>query len=192
MERRTGEKRIDMDRWTRIGLVCAGVALLGTGDARGDVLEAAPGGFTVRTTLTMAAVPSRVYDALLRVGSWWDPQHTYSGDAANLSLDARPGGCFCERLVPEGGVQHATVVLLIPNKTLRLVGGLGPLQEAGVSGSLTFQLAERVGGTDATLNYSVGGSRPGGLETLAPIVDSVLAAQLKRLKSFVEKGTPAP
>jgi hypothetical protein len=72
------------------------------------------------------------------------------------------------------------------------VGALGPLQESGVSGSLSFDLAERVGGTDLTMTYSVGGYRPGGLETLAPIVDTVLATQLRRLKSFVEKGVPMP
>ena len=72
------------------------------------------------------------------------------------------------------------------------MGALGPLQESGVSGSLTFDLAERVGGTDLTMTYSVGGYRPGGFETLAPLVDSVLAVQVKRFKAYVEKGLPAP
>ena len=173
-------------------LAFAGAAALAGGDARGEVLEAAPGGFAVKSTVTIAGTPSDVYGALGRVGSWWDPAHTYSGDAANLSIDLRPGGCFCERLVPQGGVQHSMVVLVIPNKTVRLAGGLGPLQEAGVSGSLTFALAERVGGTDTTMSYSVGGYRQGGLEALAPAVDSVLGAQLRRLKSFVENGRPTP
>jgi hypothetical protein len=33
----------------------------------------------------------------------------------------------------------------------------------------------------------VGGYAPGGLAAMAPIVDKVLAAQLERLKAFVEK-----
>lgn len=173
-------------------LALAGLAMLGRGEARGDVLEATPAGFAVKNTVTIAGTPSNVYGALGRVGSWWDPEHTYSGDAANLSIDLRPGGCFCERLVPEGGVQHSMVVLVIPNKTVRLSGGLGPLQEAGISGSLTFTLAERIGGTETTMSYSVGGYRQGGLEALAPVVDSVLGGQLRRLKSFVEKGRPTP
>jgi hypothetical protein len=126
------------------------------------------------------------------VGRWWDPAHTYSHDSKNLSIDARPGGCFCERLADNGGVQHAMVVLAIPGKTLRLVGGLGPLQDSGLHGSLTWDLADREGGTDATLTYSVGGYRQGGLQALAPVVDAVLSTQLRRLKSFAEKGTPEP
>jgi uncharacterized protein YndB with AHSA1/START domain len=183
-----------MDRhWTGLGLALAGLAALAGGDARCDVLEATPGGFAVKTTVTIAASRPRIYDALVQaVGRWWDPAHTYSGDAKNLSIDARPGGCFCERLADNGGVQHAMVVLAIPAKTLRLVGGLGPLQDSGLQGSLTWDLADREGGTEATLAYSVGGYRQGGLQSLAPLVDAVLSTQLRRLKSFAEKGTPAP
>jgi hypothetical protein len=184
-----------MDRHgTALRLALAGLAVLGIREARGDVVEATAGGFTVKTTVAVAAVPVRVFEAFARVGSWWDPEHTYSGNSMNLSIALQPGGCFCERLppLPLGGVQHATVVLVIPNKTLRLVGALGPLQESAVSGSLTFDLAERAGGTDVTMTYAVGGYRPGGLDTLAPVVDSVLAAQLRRFKGFVEKGVPTP
>ena len=42
------------------------------------------------------------------------------------------------------------------------------------------------------MTYSVGGYRQGGLESLAPLVDSVLGAQLARLKNFAEKGVPTP
>ena len=183
-----------MDRWTGIGLVCAGVALLGIGDARGDVLESTPSGFTLKTTVTVAAWRHGVYNTLVTsVGRWWDKEHTYSGDAKNLSINAVPGGCFCEALPPPGGgVQHAMVVLAIPGKTLRMVGGLGPLQESGLAGALTFEFADRGAGTDVTMTYSVGGYRQGGLESLAPLVDSVLGAQLARLKNFAEKGVPTP
>jgi uncharacterized protein YndB with AHSA1/START domain len=183
-----------MDRhWTGLGLAFAGLALLGIGEARCDVLEATPAGFSLKTTVTIAAPRARVYDALVQaVGRWWDAEHTYSGDAANLSIDPRPGGCFCEKLAQQGAVQHAMVVLAIPPKTLRLAGAIGPLQESGVAGSLTFDLAEREGATDVTMTYSVGGYRQGGLQTLAPLVDTVLSTQLSRLKNFVEKGSPAP
>lgn len=183
-----------MDRyWTGLGLALAGLAALAGGEARCDVLEATPSGFAVKTTVTIAASRAKVYDALVNaVARWWDPAHTYSADAKNLSIEPRPGGCFCERLPDQGGVQHAMVVLAIPGKTLRMVGGLGPLQESGLAGSLTWELADREVSTDVSWTYSVGGYRQGGLQALAPIVDSVLGGQLRRLKSFAEKGTPTP
>ena len=68
-------------------------------------------GFLVRHEMTIAAPPARVYDALVReVGSWWNPSHTFTGDAKNLSIDARPGGCFCEKYPNGGGVEHLRVV----------------------------------------------------------------------------------
>src|SRR6185436_3288605 len=162
---RRGERRRDRS-WTGLGLAFAGLALLGTGEARCEILDATPGGFAVKTAVTIAAPRARVYDALLAVGKWWDPAHSYSGDAKNLSIDARPGGCFCEKLADQGGVQHAMVVLVIPGKTLRLVGGLGPLQGSGLQGSLTFDLTDREGATDVAMTYSVGGYRQGGLAAL--------------------------
>jgi len=194
MDRRIVGNGMGRERWTGIGLVCAGIALLSASDARGEVLDATPNGFTLKTTVTVAAWRHGVYDALVTsVGRWWDKEHTYSGDAKNLSINAAPGGCFCEALPPPGGgVQHAMVVLAMPGKTLRMVGSLGPLQESGLVGALTFDLADRGAGTDVTMTYSVRGYRQGGLESLAPVVDSVLGAQLARLKSFVEKGTPTP
>jgi hypothetical protein len=177
--------RTKSSTWLALGaltLFCAPHALA-------EVLESGAGGFVVKGVLTVAASSVKAYDALLQVGRWWDPEHTYSGDSANLSIDPRPGGCFCEKL-PQGGVQHMTVAILAPGRMLRLSGGLGPLQEAGVAGSLTFALAEREGATDVTMTYVVGGYRQGGFQALAPLVDAVLASQLARFKSFADTGKP--
>ena len=85
----------------------------------------------------VAATPDRVYAALLKVGRWWDEEHTYSGDARNMALDARPGGCFCEKIPGKGAIEHMRVIYVSKNEVLRLSGGLGPLQESGVTGTLT-------------------------------------------------------
>ena len=159
--------------------------------AGAEVVESTPNGFMLKGVYTLATSSEKAYDALLQIGRWWDPAHTYSQDAVNLSIDPRPGGCFCEKL-PQGGVQHMTVALLMPGKLLRLTGGLGPLQELGVAGSLTFALARREGATDLTVTYVVGGYRQGGFQALAPPVDAVLGPQLVRFKSFVETGKPTP
>lgn len=75
---------------------------------------------------------------------------------------------------------HAEVVLVQPRTLLRLSGALGPLQELGAAGALSFALAKVQGGTEVTLTYRVGGFSPDGLDKLAPIVDRVLGDQLKR------------
>jgi uncharacterized protein YndB with AHSA1/START domain len=159
--------------------------------AWGEVVDAQPGGFTVRQSVLITASPARVWAALGRVGAWWDSAHTYSGDARNLTLQLRPGGAWMERL-PGGGVLHMTVVNAQPGKLARFEGALGPLQGLGVAGQLTINLRASGEATAVTQVYDVGGHAPGGLAALAAPVDAVLAAQLARLKSFVEIAASAP
>ena len=91
------------------------------GPAKAEVVESSDSGFLARNEALINAAPLRVYSALTeRIASWWDPAHTFSGDARNLSIDPKPGGCFCERLADNGGVRHLTVVLLSPGKEFRL------------------------------------------------------------------------
>ena len=94
-----------------------------------------PSGFTVRITVHVAAPPSGVFDALTMPSRWWNPQHTFSGDASHLRLELKAGGCFCETLPNGGSVQHLTVVYVDPGKALRLRGALGPFQSLGVDGA---------------------------------------------------------
>jgi hypothetical protein len=181
-----------MRLFRRLGsIVPVVLALLGTGRARATVVDSTQAGFLVRSEAVVHAAPDSVYRALTgRIGAWWDPEHTFSGDSRNLSLDATPGGCFCESLPEGGGVRHLTVVFASPGRMLRLAGGLGPLQGSGVAGSLTWSLTPAQDGTKVGLDYSVGGYFPGGLPGVAPAVDTVLGGQLSRLKRFVETGRP--
>src|SRR5437762_8669904 len=120
----------------------------------------------------------------------WDPAHTFSHDAHNLSMDAKPGGCFCERLPDGGGVQHMSVVYASPGKLLRLTGAIGPLQEAALAGTMTWNLLQAGGGTTVELTYTAGGFRAGGFRDIPTVVDGVLRGQLARLKALVETGRP--
>lgn len=158
--------------------------------------DVASNGFVVRQERTIEAPPARVYDALLQPGSWWNPQHTYSRDSRNLSIDARPGGCFCERL-PNGGVEHLRVVYLNRSEMIRLVGGLGPLQASAISGAMTWRVSPAASGTKFELIYNVSGMWPGGFDAIAPAVEGMLGEQVDRLKRLVETGAalavkPAP
>jgi hypothetical protein len=84
------------------------------------------------------------------------------------------------------------VVQVRQNQLLRMVGGLGPLQGSGTSGSITWRLSAVEGGTRLELTYSVGGFMAGGFESIAPAVDRVLGDQADRLKRYVETGSAAP
>lgn len=152
--------------------------------------QVGPNGFTTTARVTVRGTPATVYAALVDVGRWWSPDHTYSGDAANLTLEPRAGGCFCEKLKNGGGVEHMRVVNVVPGELLRLQGGLGPLQTLGVAGSMTITLKPDAGNTAVTLVYAVGGFNPGGFRDLSLAVSAVLTEQLQRLQSLIERGRP--
>ena len=88
------------------------------------------------------------------------------------------------------GIEHATVVYAQPAKTLRLSGAIGPLQEFGVSGVMTWSIEPAGGGSRITLSYNVGGFADRPLADWAPIVDEVIGSQLKRLTRYITQGNP--
>ncbi|MED5547555.1 MAG: SRPBCC family protein [Pseudomonadota bacterium] len=162
--------------------------------AAAKVAEANERGFVVRH---MVEIPSRVdktWDTVLDPAGWWDSAHTWSGDAANLSIDPKAGGCFCEllpndtspRAAPKGSVEHMRVVYIERPRVLRMTGALGPLQSEAVNGTLTIQLKPRDGEGEDTvllLEYVVGGYMRQPVEAMAGSVDAMLGAQLERLAS---------
>jgi uncharacterized protein YndB with AHSA1/START domain len=160
------------------------------GPAAATVVHASPSGFELKQVVHIAAPPARVYAALIQPGKWWNPQHTYSGSAANLSLDARIGGCFCEALPGGGAVEHLTVVNIQPSQVLELRGALGPFHARGVDGVLAFSLAPAGDGVELTMVNDMGGYMSEGLDGWAPKADAMLADQLARLKRYVETGAP--
>jgi uncharacterized protein YndB with AHSA1/START domain len=86
------------------------------------VRETRDGAFVIESTVTADAPPASVYRDLIRVALWWNPEHTWSGSARNLKLSPSAGGCFCEKLVDGGSVQHGRVIFAQPGKLLRLEG----------------------------------------------------------------------
>jgi uncharacterized protein YndB with AHSA1/START domain len=172
-----------------LGFAAFACALL-AGAAEAEVTAGAPDHLAVKETAHIAAAPDKVYAALIHPGRWWNSVHSFSGDAANMSLDARAGGCWCEKLPHGGSAEHLRVVLAVPEKTLRLRGALGPFQGMASDGVMTVTLAPKDGGTDLTLTYDLFGSIDGGFANMAPVVDGNLGEQVVRLKRFVETGMP--
>jgi hypothetical protein len=55
-------------------------------EAEAEVKSSSPIGFEVQNKRIVAAPPAAAYAALGRIRAWWNKDHTYSGNAANLSL----------------------------------------------------------------------------------------------------------
>jgi len=182
-------------RTHRLCHVIAGAALaivvIAGGKASAAVTDAAPGGFSVSETAHIAAPGDKVYAALIAPQSWWSGKHTFSGNAANLTFDAKAHGCWCETMPDGGSVEHMTVVFVSPGKTLRLRGAMGPFQAMATTTVMTWSLKPSDDGTDVTLESATGGYVKGGLESLAPVVDRVFGQQVARLKTYVETGSVA-
>ena len=168
-------------------------AALFCGTARAEVTAAAPGAALISGEVELSTSPDRAWRALTQIERWWSSQHTYSGDARRLSLDPRAGGCWCERWGRGQSVEHGRVVLVMERdgvRTLRANAALGPLQELGVSGVLTFTISPHASGAKVTLTYRLAGEPGLNLEQLAPFVDTVLMEQLERFRRYSETGAP--
>jgi hypothetical protein len=169
--------------------ICAAVfalASLPTERGLAEVASVANNGFEVREMAHAAATPDKVYAALLQPALWWSSDHTFSGNAANLVLEAHAGGCWCESLPNGGSVEHLRVVFVSPGKTLRLRGALGPFQGFAVDGVMTWTLKAAANGTDISLTYSVGGYAKDGFDELSKGADQVLGQQIERLKKLLD------
>lgn len=175
----------------RSGSVKVGVALTMLfvhAPSQAKVVSSTPSGFAVSHELVVEAAPEAVWAAVLHPSKWWSGEHSWSGDAANFTLSAHPGGCFCETLPDDGFVEHARVILVTPNRMLRLSGALGPLQSEALMGTLTIVLKPSGKGTAIQFDYVAGGYARYDLAQLAPAVDGVIGEQHGRLARLVETG----
>ena len=170
-------------------LLAAALALAAGGPAGAETTQVSASGFLVTARHELKAPPARVYAAIGEVERWWNPAHSYSGQAANFSLARQAGGCFCERW-GSNAVEHARVVMALEDRTVRLEGSLGPLQSLAVNGVLTFALAQKEGGTALVVTYRVSGNDGSGLQQLAGPVDGVISEQARRLAAYVDTGKP--
>jgi len=175
---------MSVGRWLIEALLVAGASQ----SAQAAVGEADAGHLVLKYALPIKASPAQAYAATVDIARWWSSDHTYSGDARNLHLDARAGGCFCEKL-KAGSVEHMRVVLAMPGTMLRLSGGLGPLQAGALNGTLTFEFKSGKDGNQVLASYLISGYFNGGLDKLGGGVDAVLGAQLQRLQHLIDNGS---
>jgi len=172
-------------------LLLFALPLLVATPASAEVISAGPTGFEVQETVNLVVPQANAYAAFGQVGQWWNKDHTYSGDSARMSLQLRPGGCFCEPLDGGGGVEHMRVTFLKPGEQIVLTGSLGPLLYQATAGVMDVKFERIAGGTRVTMNYRAAGFAKGDGDKMAPLVDQVLAEQMKRYRVYAAKA-PKP
>ena len=165
--------------------------LLLAAPASAAVVKSSAGQFTLGYTATVKATPDAAWAVLVNLPGWWSAAHSYSGKAASLSIDPRAGGCWCERWTgPKGeanSIEHARIVMAMPGKVLRAVGGFGPLQQAPVYAVLSVEMKPAEGGTQLRMTYAAAGDVAGGMAELAPAIDGVLGQQFDNLVKAVAR-----
>lgn len=176
-------------------LTLLGMSMVATAP-RAEPSNVSATGFVVTHRAEITAPPSQAWKAIVALPQWWNGKHSGSGSAANFSLDAQAGGCFCERWVDASGaansVQHGQVVMVQAGRVLRLAAALGPLQDLAVNGVLNIVTSTGTGAEAGKhflrMGYRVSGDASANLDKLAGPVDGVIGEQFKRLQALIETG----
>lgn len=171
-------------------LVFAACSLMGAPmlmECKAEVLQSASDGFHIKIEKEVDVESKAAYRLFVdEFNRWYDPSHSYSQNAENLSIDLERQAML--ETLPEGGfVRHMEVSFHQPGKSLRLLGGLGPLQTMGVSGCMEIKFVERDGKTVVVMEYVVTGASFQDLDRMSAPVDGVLEAQLRRFVKHCQK-----
>lgn len=169
-------------------ILAAGLA---TTPASASVVSAGEHGFEVQNSVNLVIPQEQAFAAFGQIGQWWNKAHTYSGDGKRMSMQLRPGGCFCEPLDNGGGIEHMRVTFIQPGERILLTGSLGPLLYEATAGVMDVKFERIAGGSRVTMNYRAAGFAKGGAAAMAPLVDQVLAEQMKRYRVYAA-AAPKP
>lgn len=178
------------------------VAALGlSAPVAAEVTRTTDNSFVSRHEIVVEANSKEVWLALIAPAGWWRKDHTWSGDAANLTLTPQAGGCFCEtipavdepeRFTLEGSVEHMRVIQAYPEAALRMQGALGPLQSEPVTGILTITISTVKQGTRIVWEYNVGGPMRYEVPVISKAVDGVMGLQVAALGKLLGAVADTP
>lgn len=176
---------------THVPLAMLASVMLLPGIALAEIKSSSPTGFTLEQRIEVGTSAERSWQALVgEIDAWWPRDHTWWGAESRLDIEPHAGGCFCER-DGERSAEHLRVVFVDSPNTLRLTGGLGPLQGMGLHGALEFRITPRDGGGSAIrMLYTAGGYSATDLSGLAPVVDRVQGVQLAALQAHLDATDP--
>ena len=156
--------------------------------AAAEIASRSDDAFTLTFSARTSYGPGRIAGSLEGLPHWWDPAHTYSGDAANLSLDLRPGGCWCERLADGTDFDHGRTVSVTFGEIL-FHAPFGPLRDRATRADLTvaWSLADRE--MEPSWTFVVEGP---GVGAMAEAVDGVMEGGFRRWIHWLETGPYPP
>lgn len=152
------------------------------GAAAADIIASGQDHYVLRHEAQSELPPDLLWDRLIEVSTWWHPDHTYSGESSNLSLDPKAGGAWREDWAG-GSVIHGSVLYASPPHMLRLEAPFGPLQGMAVNVVWSISIQPSETGSLVMFDEIATGASASGLEQLAPAVDGVKQEALERLVS---------
>lgn len=165
-------------------LIAAAVLALSTTPAAAEVIARTADSFTLRYAAGAEIAPEDIPGALKDLPKWWDPAHTYSGSAANLSLDLTPGGCWCEKLADGTDFDHGRTVAAEADRFV-FNAPFGPLRGKTTRAELTVTWPGADRGWTPTWTMVVEGP---GIGAMADGVDAVMGAGYQRWLHYLEYG----
>ncbi len=151
-----------------------------TTSVQAEIIEATADRYVLKHQARSSLSPADLWARLIKPADWWHPDHTYSGDAGNLSLEPAAGGLWREDWT-DGSVLHGQVLNAVPGKLLRLDAPFGPLQEMAVSTVWTITLKPDGDGSLVTFDEIANGTAASKLDALAPAVDFVKSEAIRLL-----------
>jgi len=159
-------------------VLAAGLVVPAAGNA--EVLSVSDTHFVLRQEARSSLSAEQLWQRLIRPATWWHPDHTYSGDAANLSLDVQAGGLWREDWDGKS-VAHGRVLFADPGKVLRLDAPFGPLQGLGAYTVWTITITPDQDGSVVVFDEVSTGSPTARLSEVAGAVDYVKSEAIQRL-----------
>jgi len=148
--------------------------------ANGEITSSSAGHYVLHHEASSSRTAAELWQRLVRPESWWSPDHTYSGDASNLSFNAVAGGEWREDW-DGGSVIHGRVIFVRDGSMLRLEAPFGPLQAAGAYTIWTITVEPTESGSRVTFDESAIAPADAALDSLAQAVDQVKSEAIRRL-----------
>lgn len=149
--------------------------------AHAEIVSSSDTHFVLRHEGQSTRSVDEMWQRLTEPATWWHPDHTFSGDAKNLSLEPHAGGLWSEKW--EGGsVAHGRVLTVQAGKLLRMDAPFGPLQQLGAYTVWTITLsAADTGGTVVVFDEVSSAPPDTKMDEIAQAVDFVKTEAMSRL-----------